>query len=127
MLFDRLERHWRARTAGGTLAEKLFVAARLAPEMARGDGALRSHFADGIKLLMSRRLRSDPGQLLYVLDSYDFARFMRRYLSPRWAENYRTFENPEGALREESDELLLMQWQNAKAVRRTKHALPVIP
>jgi radical SAM superfamily enzyme YgiQ (UPF0313 family) len=127
LLFDRLERHWRARTAGGTLAEKLFVAARLAPEIARGDGALRSHFADGLKLLMSRRLRSDPGQLLYVLDSYDFARFMRRYLSERSAENYRTFENPEGARLEESDELHVMQWQNAKAVRRTKHALPVLP
>jgi radical SAM superfamily enzyme YgiQ (UPF0313 family) len=124
-LFDRLERSWKRRRSGSTLAEKLFVAARLLPEMARGDSELRKHFGDGLKLLMHRRLGGDAGQLLYVLDSYDFARFMRRSgSSARRAENYRTFENPTAA--NEDQKLEVMQWENEKAARRTKHSLPVI-
>jgi radical SAM superfamily enzyme YgiQ (UPF0313 family) len=118
-LFDRLERTWRRRDKGSSLAEKLFVTARLAPAMARGDGELRRVFKDGIAMMMSRGLAADAGQLLYVLDSYDFARFMRRYSTPRRAENYRTFANPHADGGN-------MQWQNPKAVKRTKRALPVV-
>src|SRR5262249_52102462 len=72
LLFDRLERNWRRSTSGSPLAEKLFVGARLAPEIARGDAELRSVFGQGLKLLANPRLKGDAAQLLSVLDSYDF-------------------------------------------------------
>jgi radical SAM superfamily enzyme YgiQ (UPF0313 family) len=123
LLFDRLERNWRRRTEGSPLAEKLFVGARLAPEIARGDAELRAVFGEGLKLLANPRMKGDAGQLLSVLDSYDFARFMRRYASPHRARNARAFADP--ASREREGEVL--QWQNAKAVARTKRSLPVVP
>ena len=69
----------------------------------------------------------------YVFESYDFAVFLRRFSSSRKAENYRTFDDPsrwdriaEGATWEDTAKLNVMQWQNPKAVKRTKHTLPVI-
>lgn len=125
-LFERLERAWKQRRRGSSLAEKLFVAARLAPEVLRGDDELRRIFGQGIKMMMNRRLSGDAGQLLYVLDSYDFARFMRRFNSSRRTENYRMFEAPGEAAARPSHEPSRMQWENRKAVLRTKHSLPVI-
>ena len=103
--------------------------------MVRGDGELRRHFKDGIKLMMGRGINADAGQLLYLLDAYNFARFMRRFSTSRRAENYQTFSDPSRweRIREGSDEkqedkgkLNVMQWQNTKAVKRTKHALPLL-
>ncbi|MFT3767862.1 MAG: radical SAM protein [Minicystis sp.] len=125
LLFDRLERNWRRQTAGSPLAEKLFVGARLAPEIARGDAELRGVFGEGLKLLANPRLKGDAAQLLSVLDSYDFARFMRRYASPNKARNARAFADPSAREREAALEVL--QWQNKKAVARSKRALPVVP
>lgn len=126
-LYERMEKNWRRRTSGSNLLEKGFVTSRLAPHMLKGDAELRSHFKTGIRLMMQKGLNADAGQLLYLLDGYDFARFMRRFNSPRRAENYRTFEDPTkwGA----SDaKLETLQWQNKKAVKRTqtKVALPVV-
>jgi radical SAM superfamily enzyme YgiQ (UPF0313 family) len=126
LLWERLEAEWRRRPKNGGLPEKLFVGAKLAPHMARGDAELRRHFGAGLKLMMKRGLRSDPGQLLYVLDSYDFARTMRRHSTARRAENYRTFENPERALTTPREDLGVLQWENKKAVARTKRGLPVV-
>jgi radical SAM superfamily enzyme YgiQ (UPF0313 family) len=125
LLYDRLEAHWAGRGRGGNLVERLFVAGRLAPEVARGDAQLRAHYGQGLKLLMNRSLGADPGQLLYVLDSCDFARFLRRFHSARKEENYRTFQNPESPAAE-GGALEVMQWENTKAVKRTKRALDVI-
>jgi radical SAM superfamily enzyme YgiQ (UPF0313 family) len=125
LLYDRLEAAWRSRKAGGTLPEKLFVAARLAPELARADREARAHFAEGMKLMMSRSLRADPGQLLYVLDSFDFSRFLRRFVSARYRENARRFEDP-GVTRGPDPSLDVMQWENAKAAKRTQRALRVV-
>jgi radical SAM superfamily enzyme YgiQ (UPF0313 family) len=122
LLWSRVEGEWRRRPRDAGLAEKLFVAARLGPDIARGDSQLRRHFGAGLKLMMSRGLKSDPGQLLYVLDSDDFARSMRRWNSPRRAENYATFEAPGRAVRD----LDVLQWENKKARARTKRTLPMV-
>ena len=104
MFYDRIERNWLRRT-----------------KSVKGDGELRRHFKDGIKLMMARGINADAGQLLYLLDAYDFARFMRRFSTSRRAENYQTLSDPS-----RGDTLKVMPWQNTKAVRRTKHALPVV-
>jgi radical SAM superfamily enzyme YgiQ (UPF0313 family) len=123
-LYDRIERNWKRRASGSTFVERAFIASRLAPEMLRGDAELRAHFGQGIKMMMNRRLAADAGQLLYLLDGYDFARFMRRFSSAQRAENYRTFAEFRPPT---EDALSVLQWQNAKAVRRTnKTALPVV-
>jgi radical SAM superfamily enzyme YgiQ (UPF0313 family) len=136
-LYERIERNWSRRTKSSNLFEKGFVASRLAVEMVKGDAELRRHFKDGIKLMMRRGIKADAGQLLYLLDAYDFAVFLRRFSSSRKRENYQTFEDasrwdrvPEGNATPETKEdvakLNVMQWQNTKAVKRTKVALPVV-
>lgn len=126
LLFDRLERNWKRRARGSNMVEKAFIAARLAPEMARGDSELRSLFGQGIKLMLNRHLASDAGQLLYLLDGYDFARFMRRYSTARRAENYATFADPTRAAGAHGPSET-MQWENAKAIKKSKRALPLVP
>jgi radical SAM superfamily enzyme YgiQ (UPF0313 family) len=130
-LWERLEQNWRRRARGSNLIEKAFIASRLAPEMLGKDAELKRHFSDGIRLMFRRGLNADAGQLLYLLDGYDFARFMRRFNSARRIENYRTFADPSrwhardvGAA--DAAKLEVMQWQNQKAVRRTKASLPVV-
>ena len=124
-LYDRIERNWRRRDKGSNLGEKAFVAARLAPWMLKMDREGRRHVQDGVKLMMSRGLHADAGQLLYLLDAFDFARFMRRFSTSRRAENYRTFVDPSRWTTKEK--LDVLQWQNAKAVKRTtKASLPVV-
>ncbi len=126
LLYDRIERNWRRRAKASSLPEKLFVSARLAPEMARGDSELRRHFADGIKLMMSRGLNADAGQLLYLLDGYDYARFLRRYASPDKAKHDRMFSDPAALHSAEEERLRVLQWENARAVARTRKSLPVV-
>ena len=104
-----------------SLPEKLFVASRLAPEMVRGDAESARSSNGNQDDDEQEALHADAGQLLYVLDSFDFARFMRRYNSDERAENYRTFEDPT-----RWDDELVMQWQNKKAVKRTRTALPIV-
>lgn len=127
-LYARIEKNWRRRTSGSNLVEKAFIASRLAPEMLKGDHELRAHFKQGIKLMMSRHLKGDAGQLLYLLDAFDFARFMRRFNTSRRAENYRTFADPARWTRGAGASALdVRQWENAKAVKRTaKASLPVV-
>ncbi len=124
-LYDRIERNWRRRTRGSNFVEKAFVASRLAPEMLRGDRELRSHFKQGIKLMMQKGLNADAGQLLYLLDAYDFARFMQRFHTSSRSESYRKFEDPR-EWKAASPVREVMQWENKKAVKRTKTALPVV-
>jgi radical SAM superfamily enzyme YgiQ (UPF0313 family) len=132
-LYDRIEKNWKRRTSGSNLIEKAFIASRLAPEMLRGDAELRRHFKQGIGLMMNRKLKGDAGQLLYLLDAYDFARFMRRFNSSTKSDSYQTFSDPSRWTREiknqqpdEIEKLAVMQWQNTKAVKRTKTSLPVV-
>jgi radical SAM superfamily enzyme YgiQ (UPF0313 family) len=127
-LYARIERNWKRRTSGSNLVEKAFIASRLAPEMLKGDRELRHHFRQGIGLMMNRHLKADAGQLLYLLDAYDFARFMRRFNTPGRAANYRAFEDPTCWTRApEAEKLNVRQWENAKAVKRTaKASLPVV-
>jgi radical SAM superfamily enzyme YgiQ (UPF0313 family) len=124
-LYARIEQNWRRRTRGSNLVEKAFVASRLAPLMLKGDAELRRHFQTGLALMMQKGLHADAGQLLYLLDGFDFARFMRRFNSSRRAENYRTFDDRSKWTA--SADLEVLQWQNAKAVKRTnKTSLPVV-
>jgi radical SAM superfamily enzyme YgiQ (UPF0313 family) len=135
-LYERIERNWKRRKSGSNLLEKAFIAARLAPEMVKGDAELRSHFKQGLKLMMNRHLNADAGQLLYLLDAYDFARFMRRFNTRARSENYRTFTDrlrwnrPSASKTDQPkadlEKLNVMQWQNAKAVKRTKTSLPIV-
>jgi hypothetical protein len=100
---------------------------RLAPWILRGDRELRDHVKDGTKLLFSRGLHTDAGQLLYLLDGYDFARFLRRFNSPQKEASYRAFEDPSkwhARTSEDDAKLSVMQWQNTKAKKRTK--LPLL-
>jgi radical SAM superfamily enzyme YgiQ (UPF0313 family) len=124
-LYERIERNWRRRTRGSSLVEKAFVAARLAPEMLRGDAEVRRHMKDGLALMTRRGLNADAGQLLYLLDAYDFARFLGRFSTPRRAEHHRIFEDPRQWRRDRT--LDVLQWQNAKAVKRSqKSSLPLV-
>ena len=57
---------------------------------------------------------------------------MRRFSTEHRAENYRTFEDPSrwtaaSTTQAETDALGVMQWENKKAVKRTKVHLPVTP
>jgi hypothetical protein len=115
LMLDRLERHWKTmaglRRRRGGLVERAFLATRLAPEILRGDAQMRHLYREGFRLLGNPNLAGDPGQLLILLDSDHFARFLRRYRSAQWADNVRTFETwtPSGAD--------ARQWENEKAVR----------
>ncbi len=116
LLPARLERHWKAlaghRNRRGGLLERTFLGSRLAPEFFRGDAQMRRLYRDCFGLLGNKHLAGDPGNLLILLDSDHFARFMRRYRSPKWTENVRTFEtwSPGGPATG-------LQWQNDKARR----------
>ena len=127
-LYARIERNWKRRQSGSNLVEKAFIASRLAPEMLKGDAELRAHFKQGIKLMMNRHLKADAGQLLYLLDAFDFARFMRRFNTSQRANNYRAFlDAATWAATPEVEKLNVRQWQNTKAVKRTARAsLPVV-
>lgn len=122
LMLERLERAWRHRAQGGSsMIERAVVSGLLAPEMARGDGELRGLYRDAFKLMSHRALKADVGELLCVLDAYDFARFMRRFNSARRIENYRTIADPTRAESDVDDTALkVMQWQNQKARGRTE-------
>lgn len=132
LLYDRLERSWRRRPRASAAAEKAFVAAALGRELLRPavDAAWRKHYLDGIRLMTSRGLNADAGQLLYLLDGYDFARFLGRYSTSRRAENYRTFGDPSrwAPRADDASALGVLQWENKKAQLRTGRVrLPVAP
>lgn len=112
-VWERLEGAWRRRIRrGASRVEAAALGALLAPELLRGDAELRGFFRDGLRLLAEPRLHSDSGQLVLMLDDYDFVRSMRRHRSPRWAENVATFERGGRAP-------AAMQWDNAQARRRS--------
>ena len=112
----RLEKHWQRRpTKGRKWLEKAFIGSQLGLHAVRGDRELRDLYRRGLRLLASRRLHSEPGNLLIGLDGYDFARFMRKFNSPDRARNYAAFEVPVAA----DESLLRRQWDNDKAQRRS--------
>lgn len=119
-LFDRLERLWGARSKkGSSWLEKRFIAWQLRKDAKRTrDPEHRAHFDAGIRV-MNRMKNAEAGQLLFVLDGYDFARFLRRFNTAKKAEHYRIFENPEPHLSgaEETAKLLKAQWENHRAAR----------
>lgn len=126
LLLDRIERQWKLpttiprRKAG--MLERTFLRTRLASEWMRGDAPMRRLYHDAFALLANPHLSGDPGQLLILLDSDHFARFMRRYRSPDYARNVRTFETWAHGAAEAG-----MQWQNEKAVRLSgKRKMPVM-
>ena len=129
LMLDRMERAWSCITQeGSNAAEKAFVTARLAGEYLRGDAELRDLYKRAFKMLTNRKLNGDIGQLLYLLDAYDFARFMRRFNTPNRAANYKTFETETLIQVASAEDLEIMQWENKKAVKRTKRrrSLPVM-
>ena len=119
-LYDRLERLWKNRVkAGSNWIEKQFIGWKLKKDASRSDEEHRRHFAAGIKLMNSKIKHVEAGQLLFTLDGYDFARFLRKYNTPKKAEHYAIFENPEieMAKAEEMGSLLKTQWENHRAQR----------
>lgn len=120
-LFDRLERLWTARRKkGSSWLERQFIAWKLRADAKRSDEEHRRHFEAGIRLMNSKIPNVEAGQLLFTLDGYDFARFLRRFNSPKKAEHYRIFENPEPHLAKanETADLLKAQWENHRAQRK---------
>lgn len=115
-LLERLERNWQWRQKPHRLRpQKAFVGARLGAKALRGDADRRRMYGDGIRMMLHRHLRADPGQLLITLDAYEFSRFMRRFETPDYALHARRFEDPGlGTAR--------AQWENQKAQRRTASA-----
>jgi radical SAM superfamily enzyme YgiQ (UPF0313 family) len=116
----RLEAQWKRQppqAQGGGRAQSVALAALLAPEMMRGDRELRQLYRAGLKMLRNPHLNSNPGQLLSMLDSHDFARFMRRHRSPHYAENAASFERPL-----DGDSGAELQWRNERAQRRSQGA-----
>jgi radical SAM superfamily enzyme YgiQ (UPF0313 family) len=133
LLLERLERAWRRRTQGASLAERLVLSSLLAPELVRGDGELRGHYKRSLALMNNRKLHTEPGQLLFVLDAYDFARAMRRWSTHNRATNYQVFRDPSRAPADaEEVQLRAMQWENRKTLARTetrkggRSSLPVV-
>jgi len=126
-MLERLERCWKGRvgrTSG--LAERSFLRARLAPEAWRGDATLRRMYRDAFALAGARGLNPDIGQLLVMLDSDHFARFMGTARSARWNDNVRTFETWRPDV---PDARHVLQWDTERAKRnsgRAKRATPVL-
>lgn len=119
-LFERLERLWTSREKkGSNFIEKQFIAWKLRRDAKRTrDPEHLAHFKAGINV-MNKLKHADAGQLLFVLDGYDFARFLRRYNTPQKAQNYEIFANPDAhvANAEETAKLLKTQWENHRAAR----------
>lgn len=113
-LLDRLERNWRWRDKTARLRPaKAYVGTRLMAHALRsGDRALRSLYRRAIRMMLSRHLRADPGQLLLTLDATDFSRFMRRFRSPDYEAHARLFEST--TTTEQA-----AQWENEGAQRRS--------
>jgi hypothetical protein len=81
----------------------------------------------------NRKLHTEPGQLLFVLDAYDFARAMRRWSTHNRATNYQVFRDPSRAPADaEEVQLRAMQWENRKTLARTetrkggRSSLPIV-
>jgi len=119
-LFERLERLWSSRSKkGSNFIEKQFIAWKLRQDAKRTkDPEHLAHFKAGIKV-MNKQKHADAGQLLFVLDGYDFARFLRRYNTAQKAQNYEIFANPDSHVQnaEETAKLLKTQWENHRAAR----------
>ena len=122
LLLDRIERHWKGRQRRKTSwLERQLLKWRLRPELHHDDASVRELFRGGMKLLGNRHLSGDAGQLLFVLDGNDFARFMHRFRSPNWEQNYQTFANPETAeSNEEEVQLRVRQWETKRAQRASE-------
>ncbi len=112
-LLDRLERNWIWRQKTVRLRpQKAYVGARLGAMSLVLDSQTRRLFRKGIRMMMHRHLRADPGQLLITLDANDFTRFMARFKSVDYAAHAHRFENPaEGGTQ--------AQWDNSKARKRS--------
>jgi hypothetical protein len=115
-LLGRLERNWQWRQKTSRLRpQKAFVGARLAARALRGDAELRGMYKDGIRMMLHRHLRADPGQLLITLDAYDFSRFMERFKTRDYERHAILFEDP-------TQQTGTVQWENQGAKRRSASA-----
>jgi len=116
LTLERLESWWSRRSDGGSsAAERAFLAARTAPSAYRGDEAYRRFWRDAMKLNFNPRLSSEIGQLLYMLDSHHFARFMRRFSTVHRERNYQIFRSPERYEDQRS-----MQWDKVAKKRQAR-------
>jgi len=113
-MWERLEGYWKLRRELGDPPARRLATGAVTALMGRDllrDRELRRFTREGLRLLNRRDLAGEPGQLLVLLDSWDFARFMRSQRSPDWDANVRTFEA--------GDEAVAKQWSNDQARRRT--------
>lgn len=124
----RLERWWGRRAAsssarrgprqGSSMPERLFITARTAELGLTGDAEDRRFYREAIRLLLDRRLESEVGQLLYMLDAHDFARFLRRFASPEQTRNHRLFADPTAGAGASHE--LAMQWDKVQKKRAAR-------
>jgi radical SAM superfamily enzyme YgiQ (UPF0313 family) len=122
-MLKRLETWWKLPSShGASMAERLFITARIKALTDEQDLPDRKLLGEALKMYLDKNLAAETGSLLYMLDANHFARFLHRFKSRRVAENYRLFENPELAFAESQR---LMQWDKVNKKRAKRLAVVV--
>lgn len=125
MTMKRLERWWSRKTEarGSGYPEKLFVAARTAGLGFSDDHEVRRFHKELNKMLFDRSMKGEVGQMLYMLDSNHFARFLRRFNTMNRDRNYALFADPTASLL--ASKTNAMQWDKVQK-KRAKRSLSVL-
>jgi radical SAM superfamily enzyme YgiQ (UPF0313 family) len=121
-MLNRLESWWNLPSSkGASMAERLFITARIKALTNEQDIPDRELLDEALKMYLDRKLAAETGSLLYMLDANHFARFLHRFKSRNVRENYRCFQNPELAIAE--SERLSMQWDKVEKKRAKRLAV----
>jgi radical SAM superfamily enzyme YgiQ (UPF0313 family) len=109
--WDNLKRFWqRGEREASSLVERLFVRWKVArSQLISEDG--RAFFKRALRYMTSRGNKGDMAQLLYYLDSGNFAEFMGRFKSPEFAAHDELFET-------HAVEDGTMQWEDERIAKR---------
>jgi len=115
LMLDRIKRNWEWSPRSRPLPEKLFIGSALGLSAARsGDPVMRKLTRGGLRLMRRMGRKSQPGQLLVMLDSTHYARFLHeRYRSPDYARHAARYDR--GAPAGETE--AVAQWDTARAQR----------
>ena len=115
MTLDRLERWWTRKQDGGSAyTDRLFIAAATSRSVKYREDEYGRFYRELRKMMLDRRLSAEVGQVMYMLDSNHFARFMRRFSTRDRDANYRIFADPSRAEGE------AMQWDKVERKRQAR-------
>lgn len=124
MTLERLEKAWRrSPKSGSDLASKVFITARTAGSVFGREPEYRSFYKALRSLLFDKHLGGDVGQMLYMLDSNHFARFLRRFSTAQREVNQAIFADPIRGANLSSERS--MQWDKVRR-KRLARGLPVL-